>query len=68
MNNVLSLPLRTVINGEEWKLYCVDYRNEAEDKTMSAWLFARSFEDAYAQLMDLKETGVVNNCLVGVTR
>lgn len=68
MDKELCLHLRVKVDGEWWKLYCITYRDEAEDKTRSAYTHARSFEHAHVLFADMCMTGQVTDCLGGVKK
>lgn len=68
MSKALALPLRVFHEGEWWQLYSIQFRDEAADKTRSAWIYARSFEDAHVLFADMCMTGKVTDCLAGVTK
>lgn len=68
MSKALALTLRVFHEGQWWQLYCITFRDEAEDKTRSAWTYARNFEDAHALFAELAMTGQVTDCLAEVKR
>lgn len=67
MSRALALPLSAKINGVEWKLFCITYKT-VEDQTLSAYFYATSFEHASVLLGDLKDTGKIEDCILGVTK
>lgn len=68
MSQALELPLRVKVDDVWWKLYCITFRDDAEDKTRSAYTHARSFEHAHVLFADMCMTGQVTDCLAGVTK
>lgn len=67
MSQNLTLPLRSIVNGVEWKLFSIEFKT-MEDQTLSAYFYATSFEHAGVLLGDLKETGNIGGCLCEVKR
>lgn len=51
----LPLPLTSVVDGREWKLFCVNFKSD--DSVHSAYFYAINREHASYRLEDLKQTG-----------
>lgn len=64
MQNSITLPISTWVDGREWRLFTYSY--ETPDGTFGGWLYAISKEHASHLLGELKESAVLGDALSGV--
>lgn len=75
MDNVVKFPRKPICDdlmvytdeyGDKWFMYSIEYK-DADNKTFTFSIWARSFEDAENRLQCVKNNGNVCGEIIGVT-
>lgn len=63
MTPTASLPAAVTVSGEPWRLHSIRFQHDGASFTTT--LYARSWKEAEAMLVSLKETGEVDGVMEG---